>query len=224
MGLFTRSFRSNNMSDIQDRRSPAPGATEEAWPSDRPAPENERGGGYDGPAGMDPDGLIESNWDEVCENFDDMELKEELLRGIYAYGFEKPSAIQQRAIVPCIKGFDVNAQAQSGTGKTATFSISILQQVKTSIKDCQALILAPTRELAQQIQKVVMALGDYMGAQCHACIGGTSVREDMRKLEGGQHIVVGTPGRVYDMISRKVLRTQDIQQFCWTRPTRCCRV
>lgn len=70
----------------------------------------------------------------------------------------------------------------------------------------QALILAPTRELAQQIQKVVMALGDYMGAQCHACIGGTSVREDMRKLEAGQHIVVGTPGRVFDMISRKVLR------------------
>ena len=70
----------------------------------------------------------------------------------------------------------------------------------------KALILAPTRELAQQIQKVVMALGDYMGAQCHACIGGTSVREDMRKLETGQHIVVGTPGRVFDMISRKVLR------------------
>jgi len=155
----------------------------------------------------------ESNWDEVCENFDDMVLEEELLRGIYAYGFEKPSAIQQRAIVPCIKGFDVIAQAQSGTGKTATFSISILQQVKTSIKDCQALILAPTRELAQQIQKVVMALGDYMGAQCHACIGGTSVREDVRKLEVGQHIVVGTPGRVYDMISRKVLRTTEIQQF-----------
>jgi len=170
-------------------------------------------GGYDGPAGMDPDGLIESNWEEVCENFDDMNLKEELLRGIYAYGFEKPSAIQQRAIVPCIKGFDVIAQAQSGTGKTATFSISILQQIDTGLRECQALILAPTRELAQQIQKVVMALGDYMGAQCHACIGGTSVREDMRKLESGQHIVVGTPGRVYDMISRKVLRTNDIKQF-----------
>ena len=55
----------------------------------------------------------------------------------------------------------------------------------------QALVLAPTRELAQQIQKVVIALGDYMGAQCHACIGGTSVREDMRKLDAGQHIVVG---------------------------------
>jgi len=162
---------------------------------------------------MEPEGLIESNWDEVCENFDDMNLKEELLRGIYAYGFEKPSAIQQRAIVPCIKGMDVIAQAQSGTGKTATFSISILQQIDTNLRECQALILAPTRELAQQIQKVVMALGDYMGAQCHACIGGTSVREDMRKLDVGQHIVVGTPGRVFDMISRKVLRTNEIKQF-----------
>lgn len=83
-----------------------------------------------------------------------MNLKEELLRGIYAYGFEKPSAIQQRAIMPCIEGRDVIAQAQSGTGKTATFSISILQQIDTSIRECQALILAPTRELAQQIQKV----------------------------------------------------------------------
>merc|ERR1712168_1672251 len=142
-----------------------------------------------------------------------MELKEELLRGIYAYGFEKPSAIQQRAIVPCIKGMDVIAQAQSGTGKTATFSIAILEKIDTGLKECQALILAPTRELAQQIQKVVMSLGDYMGAQCHACIGGTSVREDMRKLDLGQHIVVGTPGRVFDMISRKVLRSTDIKQF-----------
>jgi translation initiation factor 4A len=162
---------------------------------------------------MDPDGVIDSNWDEVCENFDDMGLKEELLRGIYAYGFEKPSAIQQRAIVPCVRDHDAIAQAQSGTGKTATFSIAILQKIDTAIPQCQALVLAPTRELAQQIQKVVMALGDYMGAQCHACIGGTSVREDMRKLDVGQHIVVGTPGRVFDMISRKVLRTTDIKMF-----------
>jgi len=170
-------------------------------------------GKYDGPAGMEPDGVIDSNWDEVCENFDDMDLKEELLRGIYAYGFEKPSAIQQRAIVPCIKGMDVIAQAQSGTGKTATFSIAVLQKIDTGLRETQALMLAPTRELAQQIQKVVMSLGDYMGAQCHACIGGTSVREDMRKLDEGQHIVVGTPGRVFDMISRKILRPNYIKQF-----------
>ena len=74
---------------------------------------------------------------------------------------------------------DVIAQAQSGTGKTATFSIAILQKIDTGLRECQALILAPTRELAQQIQKVVMSLGDYMGAQCHACIGGTSVRYEL---------------------------------------------
>jgi hypothetical protein len=90
----------------------------------------------------------------LLSNFDAMELKGELLRGIYAYGFERPSAIQQRAIIPVIKGHDVIAQAQSGTGKTATFSISILQSIDVNIKACQALVLAPTRELAQQIQKV----------------------------------------------------------------------
>ena len=89
-----------------------------------------------------------------------MNLKEELLRGIYAYGFEKPSAIQQRAIVPCIKGLDVIAQAQSGTGKTATFSIAILEKIDTGLRECQALILAPSRELAQQIQKVSVNLSN----------------------------------------------------------------
>lgn len=69
---------------------------------------------YDGPAGMVPDGVIESTYNEIVLNFDDMNLKEELLRGIYAYGFEKPSAIQQRAILPCIRERDVIAQAQSG--------------------------------------------------------------------------------------------------------------
>merc|ERR1712181_122427 len=152
----------------------------------------------------EPDGVIDSNWDEVCENFDDMNLKEELLRGIYAYGFEKPSAIQQRAIVPCIKGLDVIAQAQSDTGKTATFSIAVLQKIDTGLRETQALMLAPTRELAQQIQKVVMSLGDYMGAQCHACIGGTSVREDMRKLDEGQDIVLSAtmPDEVLEVTSR----------------------
>uniref|UniRef100_U5EXJ2 Eukaryotic initiation factor 4A n=1 Tax=Corethrella appendiculata TaxID=1370023 RepID=U5EXJ2_9DIPT len=168
---------------------------------------------YEGPAGMAPDGVIESNWTENVDNFDDMGLKEQLLRGIYAYGFEKPSAIQQRAIIPCIKGHDVIAQAQSGTGKTATFSISILQLIDTTLPECQALILAPTRELATQIQKVVISLGDYLGAQCHACIGGTNVRDDIKKLEMGCHIVVGTPGRVHDMISRNVLRTDHIKLF-----------
>ena len=156
---------------------------------------------------------VQSNWDQIVENFDDMNLREELLRGIYAYGFEKPSAIQQRAIMPVLKGRDVIAQAQSGTGKTATFAISILQRLDVSMRECQALVLAPTRELAQQIQKVVTALSDYMNIESMACIGGTVVREDLKKLEVGVHVVVGTPGRVFDMIQRRALRTDHIKMF-----------
>ncbi|KAF3908905.1 hypothetical protein AA313_de0207364 [Arthrobotrys entomopaga] len=150
---------------------------------------------------------------EIVDSFDDMKLKAELLRGIYAYGFERPSAIQQRAIMPVIKGHDVIAQAQSGTGKTATFSISCLEKVDPNIKFCQALILAPTRELASQIQKVVTALGDYTGITSYACIGGTAIRDDIESLKAGQQIVVGTPGRVHDMIQRKVLKTDNLKLF-----------
>lgn len=157
--------------------------------------------------------LVETNWDEVVSSFDDMDLKEDLLRGIYAYGFEKPSAIQQRAVKPILTGRDVIAQAQSGTGKTATFAIGILQTLDVAIRDCQALVLAPTRELAQQIVKVIMSLGDFMNIRIHACVGGTAVRDDIRTLQDGVHVVVGTPGRVYDMIQRRALRLDHIRMF-----------
>jgi len=149
----------------------------------------------------------------VQPTFDAMGLKEDLLRGIYSYNFERPSAIQQRSIVPITQGRDVIAQAQSGTGKTATFSISILQSIDINVRETQALVLSPTRELATQIQAVVLALGDYMNVQCHACIGGTSVGEDIRKLDYGQHVVSGTPGRVFDMIKRRHLRTRNIKML-----------
>jgi ATP-dependent RNA helicase len=110
-----------------------------------------------------------------------------------------------------MRGRDVIAQAQSGTGKTATFAISALQSIDSNIRETQALVLSPTRELAVQIQTVVLALGDYMNVSCHACIGGTSVGEDIRKLEAGQQVVSGTPGRVFDMIRRRNLRTKDIK-------------
>lgn len=96
-----------------------------------------------------------------------------------------------------MKGRDVIAQAQSGTGKTATFSIAILQSLDLTMRETQVLCLSPTRELAVQIQKVILALGDFMNVQCHACIGGTNLGEDIRKLDYGQHVVSGTPGRVY---------------------------
>lgn len=152
---------------------------------------------------------IDTNWNETYATFDEMNLKEELLRGIYGYGFEAPSAIQQRGIMPIIKGRDTIAQAQSGTGKTATFTIGVLQMLDRNIPKCQALILAPTRELANQIQKVALALGDYLKIISHACVGGTSVREDMRILQNCQ-LVVGTPGRVLDLIGRKFLPTDEL--------------
>lgn len=88
---------------------------------------------------------------EVVEQFDLMNLREPLLRGIYGYGCEHPSDIQQRALRPCIEGYDVIVQSQSGTGKTINAIIAILQQLNTECKDCQALILAPIRELAQGV-------------------------------------------------------------------------
>ena len=154
-----------------------------------------------------------TDWTEVHETFDSMNLHENLLRGIYAYGFEKPSAIQQRGIVPFTKGLDVIQQAQSGTGKTATFCAGVLQQLDYEKEECQALVLAPTRELAQQIEKVMRALGDYLQVKCHACVGGTSVREDQRILQSGVHVVVGTPGRVYDMLRRRALKPDYIKIF-----------
>ena len=164
------------------------------------------------PSTEEADG-VETNWTEVVTSFDDMDLKEDLLRGIYAYGFEKPSAIQQRAVKPTLTGRDVIAQAQSGTGKTATFAIGILQTLDVQVKECQSLVLAPTRELAQQIVKVITSLGDFMNIAIHACVGGTAVRDDIRTLQEGVHVVVGTPGRVYDMIQRRALRLEAVKMF-----------
>ena len=150
---------------------------------------------------------------DVHANFDSMRLKEDLLRGIYAYGFERPSAIQQRAIVPIIQGRDVIAQSQSGTGKTAVFSIGALQCLDTTSNTTQVLTLSPTRELAEQTQKVLLSLGDFMNVQCHACIGGKSIGEDIRRLDFGVQVVSGTPGRVLDMLQRKNLRSRDIKML-----------
>lgn len=155
----------------------------------------------------------DKTWEQIVTSFDDMGLADDLLRGIYAYGFEKPSAIQQRAIMPILAGNDTIAQAQSGTGKTATFSISILQQIELKLNSTQALILAPTRELATQIRKVLAALGDFLNVTSHACVGGTLVRDDIRLLQQGIQVVVGTPGRVFDMINRQALNLKRMKLF-----------
>jgi len=162
----------------------------------------------------DDEKLYESSKDiKIIPSFDDMGLKDELLRGIYQYGFEKPSAIQQRAITPILQGRDVIAQSQSGTGKTTIFCVSVLQTINTKSNTTQALVLSPTRELAEQSRNVMLAFGDYMNVTCHACIGGKSVGDDMRALQQGVHVVSGTPGRVFDMIKRRCLKTRNLKML-----------
>lgn len=154
-----------------------------------------------------------TNIKETIDSFDEMNLNENLLRGIYGYGFEKPSPIQQKSIHRILDGNDTIAQAQSGTGKTGAFTISVLQKIDKENPNCQALIVAPTRELAQQIEGVIKSLSSYMEINVYACVGGRDVRKDIETLHYGVQIVVGTPGRINDMISRRHLRLDDVKIF-----------
>jgi len=145
-------------------------------------------------------------------SWDNLNLKDNLLRGIYAYGFESPSPIQGRAIMPIISGKDVIAQAQSGTGKTGTFTISAIQNVDETKKEIQALIMAPTRELAIQINGVAMNMASNMDTlTTKLLIGGNSIDSDIKDLDKKPQIVIGTPGRVHDLIRRRKINTKTIK-------------
>ena len=148
------------------------------------------------------------------ENWDDLpEVKQELLRGIYAHGFETPSPIQKKAIVPLFDGKDIIAQAQSGTGKTGCFTIGTLQRINSDIQTTQALIMAPTRELSCQIKKVLDAIGNMIpNLTSQLLVGGTSTDADGEKLtKNTPQVVIGCPGRIHDMIRRKRLQMKDLK-------------
>ncbi|UKJ88173.1 eukaryotic translation initiation factor [Theileria orientalis] len=149
----------------------------------------------------------------LVESFEDLGLKEDILKGIFAYGFDRPSAVQQRAIKPILDGRDVIIQSQSGTGKTCVFCLGALQIVNSNVRETQVLLLSPTRELAEQSQKVCLALGDYCNVEVHCCIGGKKVSDDIKALESGVQIVSGTPGRVNHMITDRHLNTRNIKQL-----------
>lgn len=146
-----------------------------------------------------------SSWEEL-------DAKLPLLRGIYSYGFENPSPIQKKAIIPMFEKKDLIAQAQSGTGKTGCFAIGTLQLIDVSRKVPQAMILSPTRELSIQTKNVIDALGSqFNGLKTQLLIGGTSTEDDVRNLhDNPPHIVIGCSGRIYDMIKRKKLSTRDM--------------
>lgn len=151
----------------------------------------------------------------IIKEWSDLNLKDDLLRGIYAYGFEQPSEIQKKAIYPITQKKDIIAQAQSGSGKTGTFSISSLQRVNIKEDYTQILILAPTQELALQIYKVLTCIGTFLeGLQVKSLVGGTSVQQDIREINNKTpHIVVGTIGRTLDMIKKKVITIETLDML-----------
>ena len=145
------------------------------------------------------------------ESFDEMNLKDDLIRGVYSYGFENPSKIQQLAIVPMSKHTDILAQSQSGTGKTGAFTVGALSVVDPTIKSPQVLVLCPTRELSQQTERVAKALGTYMNLKVLSATGGNQLRNDISTLKAGAQFIVGTPGRIFDLIRRGDLSVEHIK-------------
>ena len=147
------------------------------------------------------------NWDDIPN------ISNRLLRGIYAYGFENPSSIQQQGIVPLSEGKDLIAQAQSGTGKTGCFVVGSLMRVDISDPTTQVMIISPTRELSLQTKGVVDSLGSMLtGLTTQLLVGGSSSSDNMQALRNeSPHIVVGCPGRIYDMIRRRALNMDTIK-------------
>jgi translation initiation factor 4A len=157
--------------------------------------------------------IIFDSSDIEIHSWDELEINANILRGIFAYGFEKPSPIQQRAIKPVMQGRDVIAQAQSGTGKTATFTIGALQRVNIAEPTTQVLILSPTRELSTQTSKVVSNLGSFMnGLKIQTLFGGSAVEESSSfSNKNVPHIICGCTGRVYDMMRRGNISSKTIK-------------
>lgn len=144
----------------------------------------------------------------IYESFESMSLNDELLRGIYTYGFEIPSIIQKKSIIPIIESKDIIAQSQSGTGKTASFIIGMAQSLININEDIvnQALVLAPTRELAIQINQVASELLKFTSLKNNVFIGGISNSNEI-----DNQITIGTPGRIYDLMNRDVLPKENIK-------------
>eukprot|EP01083_Nonionella_stella_P018527 51601_1 len=153
--------------------------------------------------------------EEFIQDFDDknMNLSEDLLRGIYTYGWEKPFTAQRHGLIPIIQRNDTIIEGDSGTGKSGTYSIAALHRLDIKECQCQMLVLTPTRELSTQINSILKSLGSYLGATTRACIGGVSSSEDIKELSKGVQIVVSTPGRMHDMILRKALSLNALQLF-----------
>lgn len=144
-------------------------------------------------------------------SFDNLNLKDNLLRGIYSYGFENPSKIQSLAVPKIVEGKDLIAQAHSGTGKTGAFSIGCLQKLEEDKKESQILIISPTHELVHQTSEVIKEISKHLDISFMEVIGGTNVAECRRELDKCPQVLLGTPGRVLDMIQKNFLFTDKLK-------------
>ena len=146
--------------------------------------------------------------------FEDLPISDEIKRAIADMGFEEPSPIQAQSIPVILSGRDVIGQAQTGTGKTAAFSIPVLETIDPENKSLQAIILCPTRELAIQVSKEIKKLSKYMhGIKSLPVYGGQPIDRQIKSLKGGVQIVIGTPGRVIDHINRKTLKLDNVKML-----------
>ena len=143
--------------------------------------------------------------------FNEFNLSADLLAEIEKAGFVEASPIQEQTIPLALEGKDVIGQAQTGTGKTAAFGLPTLEKIRTAEATIQALVIAPTRELAVQSQEELFRFGRSKGVKVRSVYGGSSIEKQIKALKSGAHIVVGTPGRLLDLIKRKALKLQDIE-------------
>ena len=143
--------------------------------------------------------------------FTELNLSEDILLAVERAGFETPSPIQEQTIPLALEGKDVIGQAQTGTGKTAAFGLPTLNKIDTSNPTVQALVIAPTRELAVQSQEELFKFGRDKGVKVRSVYGGSSIDKQIKALRSGAHIVVGTPGRLLDLIKRKALRLDGVE-------------
>ena len=149
----------------------------------------------------------------MIENFNDFNLSKEVLKAVVEMGFEEPSPIQKQAIPTMLNNEDIIGQAQTGTGKTASFGIPIVEKVNKDSKTTQAMVLCPTRELSIQVAEEISKLAKYKGVTVVPIYGGQPIERQIRSLKMGVQVVVGTPGRVIDHIKRKTLKTENIKTF-----------
>ncbi len=164
------------------------------------------------PDSVPSDGLETRANSQEISSFKQLDLSPVMLRALKRLGYEKPSPIQAQVIPPALDGHDIIGQARTGTGKTAAFSIPILELLDP-LRECrnpQALILVPTRELAEQVFQEIERLAHGCKTACTVLAGGKHMRRQMRQLQEGVQIVVGTPGRVYDHIQRRTFKTHDL--------------